>query len=140
MIRQPKGAPRARTAALTRSQTVSLQEFLDALEKGWLVAVNVETGELQLEGIYWLALVSRPAFILPEDCVHSGQEYCEGWLVVPAQWYVLRQQSERGYELLQPKVWIVVNHIIRLKGLAFRSSQSGPQQRELRQGGVLVEG
>ena len=140
MIRQPKGAPRARTAALTRSQTVSLQEFLDALEKGWLVAVNVETGELQLEGIYWLALVSRPAFILPEDCVHSGQEYREGWLVVPAQWYVLRQQSERGYELLQPKVWIVVNHIIRLKGLAFRSSQSGPQQRELRQGGVLVEG
>ena len=28
-----------------------------------------------------------------------------------------RRQSERGYELLQPKVWIVVNHIIRLKGL-----------------------
>jgi hypothetical protein len=35
--------------------------------------------------------------------------------------------------MLEPKVWIVVNHLIRLKGLAFRSSQSGPQQRALRQ-------
>ena len=30
---------------------------------------------------------------------------------------MLRQRSERGYELLPQKEWIVVNHMIRLKGL-----------------------
>jgi hypothetical protein len=64
--------------------------------------------------------------------VYAGQRYEEGWLVVPAQWYALRQKSERGYELLPEKVWILVNAIIRLKGLAFRANQSGPQQRQLR--------
>jgi hypothetical protein len=53
-------------------------------------------------------------------------------LVAPGQWYVLRQKSERGYELLTPPVWIVINHMIRLKGLAFRGSQAGPQGRTLR--------
>ena len=50
----------------------------------------------------------------------------------PGQWYKLKQRSECGYELLTPIVWIVVNHIIRLKGLAFRGSQAGPQGRALR--------
>ena len=53
--------------------------------------------------------------------------------MVPGRWYVLRQRSERGYELLPETVWIVINHMIRLKGLAFSSSQSGPQERQLRQ-------
>jgi len=103
-----------------------------ALDAGWLVAVDADKAEHDLEGVYWLARLSGPAFVVPEDMVHSGQQYCEGWLVAPGQWYKLKQRSERGYELLEPKVWIVVNHMIRLKGLSFRGSQSGPQGRQLR--------
>ena len=44
------------------------------------------------------------------ECVHTYPTAC-------SQWQVL----------------LVVNHLIFLKGLAFRSSQSGPQQRALRQ-------
>ena len=32
--------------------------------------------------------------------MHAGQQYCAGWIVAPGRWYKLRQQSERGYELL----------------------------------------
>ena len=112
---------------------LSRTEFADALSDGWLVAVDADKTEHHLEGVYWLARLSGPAFVIPEDMVHSGQKYREGWVVAPGQWYALRQRSERGYELLTPKVWIVVDHMIRLKGLAFRGSQAGPQGRELRQ-------
>ena len=98
-----------------------------------LLAVDVDPTQHSVEGIYWLARATGPAFLIPEDTVHSGQQYRAGWLVVPARWYALRQKSERGYELLAPIFWLVVNHCIRLKGLAFRSSQSGPQERHLRQ-------
>ena len=54
-------------------------------------------------------------------------------LVVPAQRYILRQRSERGYELLPDAVWLVVDGLIRLQSLAFSASQSGPQERALRQ-------
>ena len=64
---------------------------------------------------------------------HCGQQFSEGMLVAPGQRYMLRQQSERGYELLLEKVWLPVEGMIRLKGLTFSSSQSGPQQRQLRQ-------
>ena len=132
MVRQPKGALRMKGAALSHSMMLSLEAFADALDAGWLVAVDADKAEHDLEGVYWLARLSGPAFVVPEDMVHSGQQYCEGWLVAPGQWYKLKQRSERGYELLEPKVWIVVNHMIRLKGLSFRGSQSGPQGRQLR--------
>lgn len=131
MLRQPKGAP-AKFGALSRSQMLRLQEFGDQIDKDWLLAVDVDPTQHSLEGIYWLALATGPAFLIPEDTTHSAQEYREGWLVVPARWYALKQKSERGYELLGPTVWIVVNHCIRLKGLAFRGRQSGPQQRNFR--------
>lgn len=41
------------------------------------------------------------------------------------------QQSEQGYELQCAEVWIVVNHMIRLRGISFNSSQSGQQGRTL---------
>ena len=53
--------------------------------------------------------------------------------MVPAQRYILRQRSERGYELLPETVWLVVDGLIRLQSLAFSASQSGPQERALRQ-------
>ena len=40
--------------------------------------------------------------------------------------------SERGYRLLPEKRFIVVNAMVRLKGLAFNRTQGGPQQRTLR--------
>jgi hypothetical protein len=40
--------------------------------------------------------------------------------------------SERGYRLLPDKRYMVVNTMIRLKGLAFNRTQGGPQGRTLR--------
>ena len=48
------------------------------------------------------------------------------------QYYKLEQVSERGYRLLPEKRYLVVNTMIRLKGLSFIRTQGGPQQRELR--------
>ena len=42
------------------------------------------------------------------------------------------QVSERGYRLLPEKKYLVVNAMVRLKGLAFNRTQGGPQQRALR--------
>ena len=44
------------------------------------------------------------AFTVEEDMMHAGQQYCAGWIVAPGRWYKLRQQSERGYELLPGEV------------------------------------
>jgi hypothetical protein len=56
----------------------------------------------------------------------------EGWLIVQVQYYKLEQVSERGYRLILEKRYLVVNTMIRLKGLVFSRTQGGPQQRELR--------
>jgi hypothetical protein len=40
--------------------------------------------------------------------------------------------SERGYRLLPDKRYLVVNSLVRLKGLKFSRTQGGPQERELR--------
>ena len=40
--------------------------------------------------------------------------------------------SERGYRLLPEKRYLVVNSLVRLKGLEFNRTQGGPQQRKLR--------
>ena len=40
--------------------------------------------------------------------------------------------SERGYRLLPEKRYLVVNSLVRLKGLKFSRTQGGPQQRSLR--------
>jgi hypothetical protein len=150
----PRGAP------LRRPQLQSLQDWSDTLVAkmvgserlyccpsvhsshgclsllaSQIVAVLADADERHIEGAYWLAVLTGPAFVIPEDCMHSGQPYREGWLVAPGKWYSLRQRSERGYELLSQEVWIVVNHMIRLKGIQFRGSQAGPQEREFRDSG-----
>ena len=85
-----------------------------------------------MEGVYWLARVLGSAFPAPSRLVHATSVFEEGWLIVQVQYYKLEQVSERGYRLLPEKRYLVVNTMIRLKGLAFVRSQGGPQQRELR--------
>lgn len=131
-------APLPRGAQTRQPKLLALREFADSLECNQVVAVNADSDERHLEGSYWLAQLTGPAFVIPEDCVHSGQQYYEGWIVAPGHWYVLRQQSERGYELQSAEVWIVVNHMVRLRGISFTSSQSGPQGRTLRK--LLAKG
>ena len=55
-----------------------------------------------------------------------------GWFVVEAQWYSLQLESRRGYKLEPKKELLIVNTMLRLKGLSFESSTKGPQQRDLR--------
>ena len=42
----------------------------------------------------------------------------------------------RGYKILPEKILILVNAMVRLSNLKFTSSRSGPQQRQLRSGGM----
>ena len=134
-----KTAPLPAGARLRRPQMENLREWAACLRANMLVGVNADTSDAagNDEGGYWLALVTGPAFVIPEDLVRQGLQYRAGWLVAPARWYILRQRSERGYELLSETVWIVVNHMIRLKGLAFSRAQAGPQERSFRSGSGL---
>ena len=97
-------APLAKGVALRTPQLVSLTLFADWLDSGMIVAVKVDESEQALEGPYWLALIKGSAFVLDEDTVHSGHQYRKDWIVVRAQWYALKQHSERGYELLPAEV------------------------------------
>jgi len=135
-------APLAKGVQVRGPQLVSLEAFADSLDAKLLVAICVDESEVEVEGPYWLALLSGAAFVLDEDTWHSGQQYRKGWIVAPGRWYKLKQRSERGYELLPEEVLLVVNHMIFLKGLSFTGSQSGPQGRELRPnpGGPIAAG
>lgn len=93
-------APLAKGVPARTPQLLSLEAYADWLEAKRLVAVSVDESELELEGPYWLALLTGAAFVVEHDMMYAGQEYRAGWTVVPAQWYRLRQSSERGYELL----------------------------------------
>ena len=95
-------APLAKGVPVRGPQMLSLEAFADSLEAAHLVSVCVDESEVELEGPYWLALLSASAFVLDEDTWHSGQLYRKGWIVVPGRWYKLQQRSERGYEL-QPE-------------------------------------
>ena len=109
-----------------------------------------------MEGVYRLARLLGPAFAAPSRLVHATSVFEEGWLIVQAQYYKLEQVdplaahrthhtapispcvaplsqvSERGYRLLPEKRYLVVNSLVRLKGLEFSRTQGGPQQRSLR--------
>ena len=54
---------------------MSLEKFADYCDAGVIVATNVDESEQELEGSYWLALLSGPSFALEEDTMHSGQLY-----------------------------------------------------------------
>ena len=96
--------PLAKGTPLRTPQILSLEKFADYCDANVIVATNVDESEVELEGSYWLALLSGPAFALEEDTMHSGQLYRKGWLVAMGRWYKLRQRSERGYELLPAEV------------------------------------
>jgi len=133
MVRREAPLPRGRAPAPQRPKEMCLEDWTDALDDGQLVAESAgEDGQGDSE-VYSLARLCGKAFAVPEDMCHCAQQFSEGILVAPGQRYVLRQRSERGYELLLEKVWLPVEGMIRLKGLTFSSSQSGPQQRQLRQ-------
>ena len=83
---------------------LSLQKFADSLDAGVIVATHVDDDEVELEGSFWLALLTGAAFALEEDLMHSGLQCRAGWIVVPGPWYALRQKSERGHELLPNQV------------------------------------
>ena len=112
-----KGSARVRDG-----QLLSLQEFAEKLEGGMLVAVNVDDDERDLEGDYWLALLSGAAFECPEDLVHATDNFEAGWLVVRAKWYEIKQICHCGYILRDQERLIPVNGIVRLLGLAFSNS------------------
>lgn len=85
-------------------QMLSLERFSEYLDAGVLVAVNVDDDEVHLEGSYWLAQLNGPSFVLEEDTMHCGQQYCKDWIVAPGYWYKLQQLSPRGYKLLPTEV------------------------------------
>lgn len=119
-----------------RPQLLGLQEWADSLAKGQLVAVRVDRAELHLEGKFFLALVTGPAFPAPADMALATDVYEEGWLIVPIKWYELEDKGRRGYKLLPLEHHIVVNAMIRLGGLHFEGSQGGLQGRTLRNQGT----
>jgi hypothetical protein len=96
--------PLAKGTPLRTPQILSLEKFADYCDADVIVVMNVSDDELELEGSYWLALLSGPAFALEEDTIHCGQLYRKGWLVAMGRWYKLRQRSERGYELMPAEV------------------------------------
>ena len=63
--------------------------------------------------------------------IYAGEQFKEGMMVAPVQWYKLEQVSERGFSLLPGKKLLELSTMLRLKGLAFTGSQSGPQGRTL---------
>ena len=97
-------APLAKGVPVRAPQLLSLEKYADWLEAKRLVAINVDESQVELEGPYWLALLTGAAFVVDEDMMHTGQQYRAGWIVAPGRWYTLRQQSERGYELLPGEV------------------------------------
>jgi hypothetical protein len=97
-------APLAKGVPVRGPQMMSLEAFADSLDAKLLVAICADESEIDVEGPYWLALLSGSAFVLDEDTLHGGQQYRKGWIVAPGHWYRLRQRSERGYELLPEEV------------------------------------
>jgi hypothetical protein len=90
--------------------------------------VRADEDDAHLEGTYWLALIAGPAFVVPQDMLCEGEQFDEGYLVAPAQWYKLEQTSERGYVLLAARKHLVVNSMIRLKDVQFNKTPARPHR------------
>ena len=97
--------------------------------------MNVETGELQLEGIYGL----RVSVLLYSPRLRSlCQEYHEGWLLCLPNGMCYDSRAS-GYELSAQGLDCGEPHYP-AEGSRFRSLQSGPQQRELDSAGSPLRG
>lgn len=88
-----------------------------------VAAVRACTDDLHMEGSCWLLKVLGHSFVVEEDTIHATDEFKKGWTVVEAQYYSLEQENPRGYRLLREKRCNVVNHMVRLQGIAFERSQ-----------------
>ena len=69
-----RSAPLPRGAPLRRPQLIGLEEWSDSLAARWLVAVLAAEDE-QDKGVDWLAFLTGPAFVVPDDLVYNGQQY-----------------------------------------------------------------
>ena len=76
---------------------------------------------------------------MPEDMVHSTDEFDEGWLVVKGRFYELKQKSPRGYILLPTEKLILVNTMIRLPNVIFAGGSIGKEPRTPRSGLHVLE-
>jgi len=116
-----EAAPLAR--ASSRPQIAPLLEFAQALYPGMVAAVRACADDMYMEGSFWLVKVLSRSFVVEEDTVHATDEFEKGWTVVEAQYYSLEQESPRGYRLLRDKRYVLVNHMVRLKGIAFERTK-----------------
>lgn len=119
--------PLLSSSQLRRPLMRSLQDFADDLCTGMVVATRVAQDQRRLEfgRPYWLARVLSPAFAAPSDMLYAGCEIEEGSLVVEVQWYELQDEERHGYKLNPEKVILVVNTIVRLKGIRFDANATG---------------
>ena len=134
---QPKRAERGEVART--NQIECLVEWAKLLKPGMVVAVRASTDKEHIEGKYWLLLVDSEAIEMPEDMVHSTNEFEEGWLVVRGRWYSLEQKSPRGYTLLPAEKIVLVNAMIRLPNVIFAGGAVGKAPRESRSGLQVLE-
>ena len=101
-------------------QVECLVEWGKLLKPGIVVAVRSAAHEVEAEeGVYWLLLVDSEAFAVPENMLHSTDEFEAGWLVVNGRWYTLQQKSPRGYKLSTGVKLILVNAMVRLPNVIF---------------------
>ena len=100
------------------------------------MAVRADKREQNVEGLYWLAVLVGKPFTAKQETLHTTDRIQEGWLVVKAKWLKLEKKDCEGglrsYSLLDAEVLIVVNHMVRLYGLAFAEGKGGPAGREMR--------
>ena len=85
--------------------------LLNGKSGGWSGGVVLRK---RCQGLYWLARALGPAYPAPAHMVHATDQFEEGWLVVPAQWFWLEQISERGYRLMSEERLIPVSTTVRL--------------------------
>ena len=93
--------------------------WAEGLQAGEVHAVSVDVRERSsglAYQIYWLLLLTGPAFQAPEDTTHSTDHFEEGWWVVPGKWLDLVQVSERAHAQLPDEVLVNVNSMLRLEG------------------------
>ena len=99
--------------------------------------MRADKREQNIEGLYWLAVLSGKPFTATRETLHRTDRIKEGWLVVKVKWLKLEKKVEEGrlraYSVLDAEILLVVNHMVRLGGLRFADGPGGPQGRELRQ-------
>ena len=129
-------APRAAGETAALKQMESLEAWSASLKSRQLVAVRADKREQNVEGLYWLAVLCGKPFAATREMLHATDRIQQGWLVVKAKWLKLEKKDCEGglraYSTLDAEVLLLVNHMVRLSGLAFAAGKGGPAGRELR--------